>query len=693
MKKLFVLCTYILLTYSSLATFAQVDRSKRPTPGPAPSIRLGKYESFTLANGLKVFVVTNKKLPRVAVNLVLDYVPPLEKEAAGLAEVTGQLLRTGTKTRTKDQIDEQIDFLGATLYTSSTGASGASLKKHQDKLIEIMADLLMNPEFKQEELEKIKTEKKNELSLSKDQPESILQNVRSVVLYGKDHPYGENESEQSISAITLDKVRSYYATYFKPNIAYMAFVGDITLAEAKALTEKYFARWPKGTVAAPTYPMPKAPAQPRIIVVDKPGAVQTVLSVTYPVDFKPGQPDAIQASVSNDILGYGGFSGRLFKNLREKHGYTYGAYSSLRSNKLAGSFSAGGNIKTNVIDSAVTEILAEMRRIRETPVTAAELQQTKNIRNGTFVQSLEDPQTIASFALNTARYKLPADYYANYLKNLAAVTSADVQTMAKKYILPENAYIIAVGNASELAEKLKKFGTIERYDAEGNKVEASYAAATPAGLTANQVIEKYVTAIGGKENLQKVKDIETNLSASVQGMEITGIRQQKVPNKMKMSMKVQSMGMEVMKLVSNGSKAVVTSMGNTQQVQGAELEAMNALNRVFGELYYNETGVKPTLAGTETINGANAYKIEMSLPGGTKATEYYDTTTGLKIRQITVSQSNGQTVSQTTDFADYRDVAGVKFPHKLTTTFGPQTVELKVTSLQVNKGLGDDLFE
>ncbi len=692
MKKIVVFLA-VLICCSSLPTWAQVDRSKRPVPGPAPVIQLGKYESFTLANGLKVFVVTNKKLPRVAVNLVLDYVPPLEKEAAGLAEITGQMLRTGTQTRTKDQIDEEIDFMGAALYTSSTGAYGTGLKKYQDKLIGIMADLLMHPVFKQEELDKIKTEKINELSMSNDQPESILQNVRSVVLYGKDHPYGEIESEKSLEAVSLDKIQKYYTTYFKPNIAYMAFVGDITLAEAKSLTEKYFAKWAKGTVPTSTYALPKAPAKTKVIVVEKPGAVQTVLSVAYPVDFKPGQPDAIKASLTNDILGYGGFSGRLLQNLREKHGYTYGAYSSLRSNRLVGSFGAGGNIKTNVIDSAVAEILAEMRRIRDVPVTAAELQQTKNIRNGTFVQSLEDPQTVASFALNTARYKLPADYYANYLKNVAAVATTDVQAMAKKYILPDNAYIIAVGNASELMEKLKRFGDVEQYDTDGNKVEKSASSAMPADLTADQVVANYVAVIGGKENLLKVKDIVTKLEATAQGMNIEAVRQQKVPDKMKMTMKIPSMGMEVMKMVINGDKAAMSMMGNSQNVAGNELTALRSINTLFVELYYDKLGIKRTLAGVEKINGQDAYRIDLVLSDGSKVTEYYDLKSGLKIRQNAVLQMNGQSMAQTTDFTDYKEVAGIKFPYTLTSSMGPQAIEMKVTSIEVNKGLGDEVFE
>lgn len=691
MKKLFILF-YICL--SSLTTFAQLDRSKRPVPGPAPAIRLGKYESFQLANGLKIFVVTNKKLPRVAVNLILDYIPPLEKEVAGLGDITGQMLRTGTQTRNKDQIDEQIDFLGAALYTSSSGAYGSSLKKHQDKLMEIMADLLLHPSFKQEELDKIKTEKKNELSLSKDEPESILQQVKSVVLYGNDHPYGEITTEKSIDAITLDKINTYYTTYFKPNIGYMAFVGDITLAEAKALTEKYFSTWKQGTVPTPTYIQPKVPAKTKVIVVNKPEAVQTVLSVAYPIDFKPGPPDAIRASITNDILGYGGFSGRLFQNLREKHGYTYGAYSSLQNDRLVGSFSAGGNIKTNVIDSAIAEILSEMRRIRDVAVKDAELKQTKNIRNGIFVQSLEDPQTIARFALNTARYKLPADYYSNYLKNIDAVKISDIQAMAKKYILPENAYIIVVGNASEYETKLQQFGEIIHYDAEGNKIEVSSASSSiPANLTADKVIENYINAIGGKEKLIKIRDVSTNMSAKVQGMEVTGIRQQKTPNKLKMSMKIASMGMEVLKIVSNGNKATFSAMGNTQELTGKELESTKAMNTLFPELYYDQIGVTRTLKGTEKINGSDTYVIELTLPGGSKTTEYFEINSGLKVRQILVGETNGQTVSQTTDFGDYREVSGVKFPYLLSTSFGPQVVDLKVTSIELNKGLGDEVFE
>lgn len=690
MKKIVILLACIILV-SSADSFAQVDRSKRPTPGPAPAIRLGKYESFTLANGMKVFVVTNKKLPRVAVNLVLDYIPPLEREATGLSEVTGQMLRTGTKTRSKDQLDGQIDFLGATLETSSTGAYGASLKKHQDKLLEIMADLLLNPAFKADELNKIRTEKKNELSLAKDEPESIMQQVRSVILYGKEHPYGEITTEKTIDNISIEKVQSYYNTYFKPNMAYIAFVGDITLAEAKTLTEKYFAKWQRGTVPTPVYAMPKVPAKTKVIVVDKPGAVQTVLSVAYPVDYKPGPPDAIKATISNDILGYGGFSGRLFQNLREKHGYTYGAYSSLRSNRLVGAFSAGGSIKTNVLDSAVAEILSEMSRIRNAAVTNAELQQTKNIRNGTFVQSLEDPQTIANFALNTARYKLPADYYANYLKSVAAVSIADVQAMAKKYILPDNAYIIAVGDASEITEKLRKFGEVERYDTEGNRVEA--AAAVPVGSTADQVIENYIKAIGGSNNLLKVKDVVTDFTTSAQGMQIVGVQQRKVPNKMLMRMKIPSMGMEAMKMVSDGNKMVISAMGNSQEMQGKELEAAKVINTLFAELYYDRLGVKRTLTGTEKLNGADAYKIELELPGGNKITEFYDVNTHLKVRQVSVSGTGDQATSQAIDFSDYREVAGVKFPYLWRTTFGPQALDMKVTSVEVNKGLADEVFQ
>jgi predicted Zn-dependent peptidase len=690
MKKSFL---YILLpgllTISAGSFAQQIDRSKIPGAGPAPAIQIGKYETFTLANGLKVFVVTNRKLPRVAFNLVLDNDPVQENEYAGYVDIAGQMLRTGTKTRSKEQLDEEIDFIGASLTTSESGIYGASLKKHQDKLLQLMSDVVLNPAFPETELNRIKRETISGLASQKDDPNAVAGVVGNVVLYGVNHPYGEPTTEKTVERITLDKVKGFYNTYYKPNVAYMAVVGDISLQEARTAVEKYFGKWQKGTVPKQTYTSNPGPDKTKIALVDRPSSVQSVINITHTVPLKPGPPDAIKARITNDILG--GAGGRLYNNLREKRGLTYGAYASLSPDKLIGEFSANASVRNAVTDSAVVEFMNELKSIRDAKVSPEELKQSKASVTGSFVRSLESPQTIASFAINTAKYKLPADYYQNYLKNVAAVTAEDVQSTARKYIRPENAHIVVVGNAAEVADKLKPFGEIEYYDAEGNKIKKGAKKEVPAGLTADQVIDKYIKALGGREKIGQIKDVTMNMTASIQGMNLSVVQQSKVPNKSKLVMQAQ--GMEIMNITSDGNRATRAQMGNQQEVTGDELAGLKVQNTMFGEMSYDQLGVKKSLAGIEPVDGKDAYKIELELPGGSKATEFYDVESGLKTRVINIQNTPEGPVSQSSDLNNYKEVNGVKFPHLIMTTVGPQQIRMEVTSVSVNQNLADSLFE
>ncbi|HEX3075039.1 MAG TPA: insulinase family protein, partial [Ignavibacteriales bacterium] len=228
------------------------------------------------------------------------------------------------------------------------------------------------------------------------------------------------------------------------------------------MQKKYLSPWKKGTEIKYTYPQPAAPKENIVALVDRKNSVQSTLRVGYPVDLKIGSKEAIESGVANTILGGGVF--RLFQNLRETHSYTYGAYSSLASDRLVGNFTASAEVRNPVTDSALTQILYEMKRMREEPVPADELTKAKNYISGSFALSLERPQTVANFAINEERYGLPSDYYENYLKSIEEVTSPDVMTAANKYILPENSYIIVVGKAEEIADKLKPFGPIKYFD-------------------------------------------------------------------------------------------------------------------------------------------------------------------------------------------------------------------------------------
>ncbi len=417
------------------SVIAQVDRSKAPLPAPAREIKIGEYQSFTLKNGLQVFVVEDHKLPRLRFSSQLKHDPIFEGEKAGYVSIAGNLIGTGTTSRTKAQLDEEVDFLGASLNTSAYSLYASSLSKHTNKLLELMTDVLYNPSFEQSELDKLKTQTMSGIAAGKDDPGTIANNVRGFLLYGKDHPYGEVATEKTVESITIEDCKNYYQTYFKPNNAYLVMVGDITLKEAKKIAAKNFSEWEAGSIKNESFAVPKAPEKTFVALVDRPSSVQSIINITYPVELKVGSEDVIKVRVMNQILG-GSFSARLNQNLREKHGYTYGSSSQLSSDDLVGRFIASASVRNEVTDSAVHEIMYELNRIVQEPVTAEELQAAKASIAGSFGRSLERPQTVASFAVNTAKYNLPKEYYSTFLKRLEAVTIEQVQATAKKYITP-----------------------------------------------------------------------------------------------------------------------------------------------------------------------------------------------------------------------------------------------------------------
>ncbi|WP_423345034.1 insulinase family protein [Larkinella sp. VNQ87] len=677
-----------------LSTQAQtVDRSKLPADGPAPTIKVGKPVSFTLANGLKVFVVQNNKLPRVGFSLLFDYLPIREGDKAGYVSIAGQLIKTGTKTRTKDQIDEAVDFIGGSLNTSPTGVYAMSLKKHTPKMLELMADVVLNPKFTQEELDKLKKQTKSGLAAQKDNPGAIATRVSSILVYGKDHPYGEPDSEETVDRITLADCQKFYDTYYRPNIGYLAVVGDITPEEARPMVEKYFGKWQPREVPKPNYEMPKPPAKPTIVLVDRPSSVQSVVYITHPVQLKPYTSESIQASLTNDILGGGGGNARLYNNLREKRGYTYGAYSSLTSDRLVGRFRANANVRNAVTDSAVAEFLNELKAIRDSKPTPEELASTKNTFTGNFIFTLEDPETIADFAINTARYNLPPDFFANYLKNVDAVTDEQVQTTARKLIDPDHAYIVVVGKAAEVADKLKRFGEVTYYDVNGNKVEApapgKLTTAATAGVTVDQVIGKYLTAIGGKEAVAKITDYTQKMTTEVQGTKIDVEAKQK--GLTKFALAVTAMGQVVQKITSDGEKVKQEGGGQSKSLTNDEAKLEILKSSLFPELLFSQFGAKTTLAGAEKVNGKDAYKVDVAL-GGKSYSVFYDAESGLKVQMMTVEQTPQGEMAITSNFSDYKDVNGVKFPHTLTQNFGPMVMKMETQSLVVNTGLDDKQF-
>lgn len=662
-------------------------RSKAPSPTAARNIELGKYTTMDLSNGLKVIVVENHKLPVVSYQLSLLNTPIMEKDQAGYVSMAGDLLSKGTSNMTKAQIDESIDYIGASLSSSSGGLFGSSLRKHSGKLLDVMTDVLYNPSFPKEEFDKSRKQTLSGLSTSKTNPNAISANIASIVMYGKDHPFGEVTTEKTVNNITIDKCKEYYKTYFVPNNAYLIIVGDITPEEAKKQAEERFGKWKKGVVPTSTYPAPPSISERKVIVGNKDGAVQSVIRITYPIDFKPGQADILEASVMNSVLGGGVFSGRLMQNLRESKAYTYGASSSLSANEIVGSFSASASVRTAVTDSSVQEFIYEMERMATDPPKPEDLLLVKNSLAGSFARSLESPQTIANFARTIFKYNLPLNYFDTYLSRLEKVTIDDINKAVKTYIKPDKAYIIVVGNKDAISENLLRFdsdGEIDYYDAFGEKLKMD-ANIIPDNVNGKTVIEDYIKTIGGAKKLQSIKSLETTANMELMGQKVSAVTKQNLPDQLAMEMNMG--GNIVMQQVVNGNKGLVAQMGQKQVIDSTNpmFAEMKDGVTIFKQLDYLDGKYKLELKGLDNVGSEKCYKLLVTGPDGKMSTEFYSMKTNLLMRTITEQDQGPNKVSIINTFGDYKAIDGVMFPH-MTSIEGvmPMTLEQKVTEIKVN---------
>jgi predicted Zn-dependent peptidase len=677
MKK-FALGILVMLLATGI-TFAQVDRSKLPASGPAPEIKIGEAETFTLANGLKVFVVKNNKLPRVSFTLVLERDNILEGDKAGLSTFIGDMMMGGTKNRTKDQLDQEIDFIGASLSASATSVSVSSLKKHQGKVLNLMADVLFNPVFPQPELDKLKKQSLTGLATTKDDPQAISSRLSRAVLYGKNHPYGESQTEQTTKNIALEDVKAYYQTYFKPNIAYLAIVGDMDKAEAQKVVNQYFGTWKKGVVPTFTYPMPVRAAKQAVALVDRSSSVQSVIDVTQPVAMKIGDTDYISSRLLNQILG-GGSASRLFMNLREDKGFTYGAYSSIDADKLVGTISASASVRSEVTDSAVYEFVYEIKNLVEKGVTQVELDKAKAELAGSFGRSLEQPGTVANFALNTARYNLPKDYYATYLQKLNSYTVADINATAKRLIEPDKFIITTVGNGAEIKEKLAQFGEVMEYDIMGEPAKQLVA---DAAMTAEKVLENYLIAVGGAEKVAAVKSAKISMDANVMGTPLTIAFVYDSQNG-RYGQKLSIAGNVMQKTSLANGKGSMSVQGNTIEMAPAQLAEAQLNSYLFPEAVYKANGYTVSLDGLKDVEGKPAYKVIITAASGAKLINYYAQDSGLKVKYE--NPASGDTY-----YGDYQAKNGVLLPMSWTIKSPqiPVPLEAKVTSLELNVPVTD----
>ena len=456
MKKYLMIVAAALLIQCAKAQ-TTIDRSKEPAPGPAPVLSIKDPVIYKLPNGITLLVVEDHRLPKITANYMIDAGSITEGEKAGALSLMGSMLNEGTKTLPKAAFDEAVDKLGASVNLNSAGGYVSSLTRYFKSAFSLMGQALKEPEFTQESFDKLKSQELTSLKTQAKNARAISARVTNALAYGKKHPDGEFETEETIQKLTLQDIKDEYSKRISPSRGYLTITGDIKPAEAKLLATEILGSWTGPQISLEKIADTPNPAKTEIDLVDLPTAVQSEIRVVNLVDLKMSSPDYFPALLVNYILG-GGAQSRLFMNLREKHGFTYGAYSSLTASRLQGMFNASASVRNAKTDSAVTEFLKEITHIRTEKVTDEELTNAKALYAGSFARGLEDPARTATFASTILINKLPADFYKTYLQKVNAVTVDDIRRVAQKYIDTDNMRIVIVGSSAQILDGHKKSG-------------------------------------------------------------------------------------------------------------------------------------------------------------------------------------------------------------------------------------------
>jgi predicted Zn-dependent peptidase len=676
----------ITIFFLSLSAYAQVDRSKMPASGPAPQINLGTPKTFTLKNGLQVLVVENHKLPRVTVSLSIDNPPMAYGNKKGVEGLLSGMLGTGSKNISKEDFDKEVDYLGANVSFSASGAFASSLTKYSKRVLELMSEAAFNPVFSKDEFDKQKKQSIEGIKSNEKSVTAIAGRVDRLLTYGKNHPYGEFTSAKTLENVSLQDVQELYNKTYKPNNAYLVIIGDVKFKDVKKQVKALFSSWAKGELPKSELPKVENVATTEINFINMPNAVQSEVAVINSVSLKMGDKDYYAALLANQILGGGG-TGRLYKNLREDKGYTYGAYSGIGADRYTSRFKASASVRNMVTDSAVVEMMKEINKIRYGKINQAELDIAKSKYLGNFVRAIERPSTVANYALNILTQNLPKDYYENYLKNFNAVTLEDVQNAAIKYFRADKARIVITGKGIDVLKNLEKNSDykINYFDKFGNPTEKpEMTLPIPAGVTAASVVDNYFKAIGGKEKIASVKTLMVTSEAAFNGAALTLVTKNAAPNKS--FLMLTGFGQTLQKQVFDGEKGYNEAQGRKVDMTAKEIEEAKAKVGPFGDA----TNKNGKLDRIEPLDGKNAYVIV--LKDGREV--FYDVASGLRVKSVNVVKApDGKEVRIPTSFSDYKAVNGILIPHKIDRSAGRATLNFVVKEVKMNEGVSDKDFE
>jgi zinc protease len=677
--------------------FAQAARPvARSTPAPSykdlkfpplGKIEIPDIEQVTLPNGMKLYLLENHELPLVS-GFALVRTGNLfdPKDKIGLATITGMVMRTGgTKNETGDQLDERLENLAASVETGIGETSGrvsfSALKENTDEVMAVFRDALTTPEFRQDKVDLAKSQVRGGISRRNDDPGGIASRVFAEIIYGRDTPYGWREEYEHIDRIQRDDLIAFYKRYFFPANIMLAVQGDFSAVEMKAKIENLFAGWTYQQPSVPPFPEVTSKPAPGIYLAVKNDITQTFFAIGHLGGILKDK-DYPALEVMADILG-GGFPSRLFQRVRTKLGYAYNIGASWGAEfDHPGIFTISGSTKSLSTTETILAIKEEIERIRAGEVSDQELKTAKETVENGFVFNFDTRAKTLGRLMTYEYYGYPKDFIFQYQKAIAAVTKSDILRVAKQYLRPQDLVIVAVGNPAEFAKPLDTLGKVTPVDLTIPEPKPEAAAkADPATLEkGKQLLQKMQQAAGGGDKLAAVNDwmqvADVQIDPSVGGLKMKQVNRWLAPTNFR-----QEVEAPFGKLLSytNGTSGWVKG----PQGEGALVGPM--LKQAQGEIFRNYFRLLTSDSdSTRTVNYAGAGLLDISDKSGNTARLVVDDNTGLPLK---LSYAGPQGVIEET-FSDFRDVAGIKIPFKISITqAGRKFAEASILDFKVNTGV------
>ena len=680
------------ILFAVLATGQVVPTYKALKYPPLPQVKIPEPAEFTLSNGMRILLLEDHELPLIR-GLALVHTGNLfdPPDKRGLSQIMADVLRSGgTKSKTGDQIDEQLEDIAGSVEAgmdeTSASVSFSGLKETGDQVLAVFKDVLTNPEFRQDKLDLSLTQYRSAIARRNDDASDIPSRELSRILYGPDTPYGWQPEYEHLARIHREDLVSFYQRYYFPKNVMLAVYGDFAAADMRNKLEKLFADWKIEQPPVPPFPALNAKAAPGVYFAPKDDVTQTFFSIGH-LGGTLRDPDYPALEVATNILGEG-FSSRLVAQIRTKLGYAYSIGASWAANyNHPGTFRIGGSTKSASTVETMQAIREEVDKLRTTEVTEKELDEAKQAVLNSFVFFFDSPAKTLNRIMRYEYFGYPKDFLFQYQKAISAVTRADVLRVAKERLRPEELAIVAVGNPKEFGKPLATLGKVTDLDLTIPEPKTELAKSDAASLArGKQLLARAQQAMGGAEKLAAVKDairtVELALEPAAGGFKVKQVSMYLATGHLRQE---QELPFGKIIAYTDGKSGWLATP------QGVQPMPAEVLKQVQGSLFREATAVMLSdRDASRTVNAVGENSVEIAAASGSlRVTIEFDPVTGLPARQVyTEPGSNGGPAETVDIFSDWREVAGIKMPFKtIQLENGAKMLEATVSEYKFNNGL------